>query len=665
MVTELHIYDFDGTLFRAPDRPDWWGSASWFYEPISLNPPCVPLRPGGDWWIPSAIRAAKRSISRPDVYAVLCTGRTLKSSHRYRVPEMLKQVGLDFDEVLLNPGGETPGFKANVTNVLLRKYPSVTTVHVWEDSPQNITSIANICEALGKVCIPHLVRSTSHPVECTEQQVQALADEGWVKWKKSARRPTPESKVWKADIKARKEHVAGALKAFRKLMGQLKPYALKAKESFPDKDKMSLQRRGRTFVKMVRNQADMLQYLDTWIGTEKQHPKAYSWRTQVIYQARNYLVGNTPLKEALVEVAKQADKGFETIAMAQSQAPLREILPEEIRVYLPKNIVVQVDEKGVIQNITDRFENEHETLAKKIDKMHNLVARYNNVVSIVRKDLASRDETTRLAALVAAIIMETGIRPGKAGNNIVKTENGKDVVVETFGAITLGPAHVSFIRKNFVKLEFLGKKGGTNIATLSDADIIKLLRHYVTQAKKGGSKFIFTTARGDPFTYTDLQRYFRERMGGFSPTDFRKLKATATVLDNLRKEQVVLYKTIKKFASGKVDDIKAKVTQAVVDAISRAYSNAQEALSHESVTTTIQSYVNPEVVLRFLSQGSIEDSLEQAVLTGQQVLQFDPHVFLEQAKGKVAGHGYHCASLQSVLDSLTDDMTDEGISPPL
>ena len=32
MPTELHLYDFDGTLFRSPDKPEgydggWWGIA--------------------------------------------------------------------------------------------------------------------------------------------------------------------------------------------------------------------------------------------------------------------------------------------------------------------------------------------------------------------------------------------------------------------------------------------------------------------------------------------------------------------------------------------------------------------------------------------------------------------------------------------------------------
>jgi len=213
-VLELHIYDFDGTLFRSPDRPDWWGKSSWVFEPISMNPPCVPPKPGSSWWISSTVRAAKQSIGNPDVYAVLCTGRPLGSSHRYRIPELLKQAGLNFNEIHLNPGGTTKGFKATVANTLLRTYPEVEALHIWEDAPDNISAVAKVCKTLGKVCVPHMVKVSPHPVVCTEEQVQALADEGWVKWKRAAhrvagrwigrmaRRPTPESRAWKADIKA-------------------------------------------------------------------------------------------------------------------------------------------------------------------------------------------------------------------------------------------------------------------------------------------------------------------------------------------------------------------------------------------------------------------------------------------------------------------------------
>ena len=90
-MAELHLYDFDGTLFRSPQRPDWWGKDSWIMSPESLGPPCVPLKPGRDWWIGKTVQAAKQSIGDRDTWAILCTGRPPQSAHRLRVgPEQLK-----------------------------------------------------------------------------------------------------------------------------------------------------------------------------------------------------------------------------------------------------------------------------------------------------------------------------------------------------------------------------------------------------------------------------------------------------------------------------------------------------------------------------------------------------------------------------------------------
>jgi len=474
---------------------------------------------------------------------------------------------------------------------------------------------------------------------------------------KIARLPTPESKAWDKDIKAREKHVADAAKALIPLIDALRPYAAQAVKMFPGEGKEAIASQGRQFVKLTKDLPVLNTYLDNWIGTEQQHPQAYSWRGAVLYRIRDHLTNpkDAPIRKTIDDIKKQADKGFEAIAMAISQGPLRKTFPEELRAFLPKNIVIDVDADGTIQKVTDRFENEHETLGVKIHTQHNIVRRYNTIVRHVKKDLESPDEMIRLAALVTAIIMETGIRPGKEGNHVVKTENGQDVDIETFGATTLNHSHVSFVR-DFAQLEFPGKKGTTNIAVLSDPQILALLKIYVEQARKGSSGFVFVTEKGAQFTYADLSRYFRASFSDLSPTDFRKLKATETVLNNLRKEQASLYTRILDFAHGKTKDLKTRVTTEIVSSIQNAYEKAQKALSHESVEVTIRAYVNPEVVLRFLSQGGIEDTLEKAVLTGKPKLMFDPDVFVQQALRMQPAHVASGSTLQDILNELKDQI---------
>lgn len=476
-----------------------------------------------------------------------------------------------------------------------------------------------------------------------------------------ARRPTDESARFLQDERDREKHVDGAEKALKALLPFLKPAADVAQAEFPGKDKDSLVKRGKAFVKAVKIDSRLNEFLDKWVGREDQGDKVYSWRNATIYAVRDHLVYRQAFADTAAKVRDQAFKGFQTIVMSEAQAPIREVIPAEIREFLPTNIVVEVDPSGEIQAITDRFENEHFTLGKKIERMHALVRQYNAIAKRVKDDLRSSDEITRLSALVTAIMMETGIRPGKEGNAAFVTVEGEKVEVETFGAITLGPGHVKFVRDNFAQLEFVGKKGSINTAALSDGDILKVLNEYVQRAVSSGSKYIFVTKAGVPFDYTDLQRYFREHFDGFAPTDFRKLKATEAMLSALRSEQAGLYERIKGFARVKKTDLRARVTEEIVKALDAAITKAQAALSHDSAAVTRQSYINPEIIFRFLATGQVDASLSAAILDGEQMLAFDPDVFLKRALGKAASRRH--ASLRDLLLDLNDELSENAEAP--
>ena len=476
-----------------------------------------------------------------------------------------------------------------------------------------------------------------------------------------SRRPTDESARFRQDEKDREKHVAGAEKALKVLLPFLKPAADVAQAEFPGKDKDSLVKRGKAFVKAVKLDSRLNGFLDKWVGREDQGDKVYSWRNAVVYALRDHLVYRETFADTAAKVRDQAFKGFQIIVMSEAQAPLREILPAEIREFLPTNIVVEVDPSGEIQAITDRFENEHFTLGKKIERMHALVLQYNAIVKRVKADLRSSDELTRLAALVTAIMMETGIRPGKEGNAAFKTVNGEKIEIETFGAITLGPGHVKFVRDNFAQLEFIGKKGSINTASLSDGDILRVLNEYTQRAVSSGSKYIFVTKKGVPFDYTDLQRYFREHFEGFAPTDFRKLKATEEMLSALRAEQSGLYERIKGFTNFKKSDLRARVTEEIVKTLDAAISKAQTALSHDSAAVTRQAYINPEIIFRFLATGQVDASLSAAILDGEQMLAFDPETFLKRSLGKAAT--LHYGTLRDLLLELGDELSESAEAP--
>ena len=448
-----------------------------------------------------------------------------------------------------------------------------------------------------------------------------------------ARVETPESRAFARDEASRAKHAQGAVRAFRALAVASAPMADEAKAAFPGRDQQSLDRRLRAFTKLAKENDAVQKYLDQWIGKEDVDPSAYSWRAKVTYALRDYLLGGVKLSDTAAVVEKYARVSFQAITMHEVQAPIREALPTEVMEYLPKTVVVKVDPKGKITEVTDRFKNEYFTLDLKAKQMRKILADYNRIVREVKRDLKSPDETTRLSALVTSIIMETGIRPGKIGNGKLVTKGGGEEFVETFGAATLGPSHVKFVRDNFAELEFVGKKGGVNTARLSDADIVKVLKDYVAKALKSGSSYIFVTNAGVPYDYNDLDRYFRQKMGGINPTDFRKLRATEEVLNAIVEEQEGLYGRLRKLKDLKKDELKKAIVTEVITTLQRAIGRSQSALSHESDTTTVESYIHPGVLFRFLSTGRLEKNLDDLLATGKTELKFDPEAFLRVALG--------------------------------
>tara|TARA_Y100001963_G_scaffold40314_1_gene56504 strand:+ start:245 stop:1183 length:939 start_codon:yes stop_codon:yes gene_type:complete len=159
---EIHIYDFDGTTFGSPAKPDWWTGRGWWGNPKSLEPPIVPLKPGPEWWNGPVVSSARKSIANKNVYAMLVTGR-IDKFFRWRVPELLKQKGLNFDAVHLNPrDSKTWKFKVWLMDKYLKKFPKVKTLHMWEDRKEHMGIFRDFLKKnnlKGKVhAVPQFVR---------------------------------------------------------------------------------------------------------------------------------------------------------------------------------------------------------------------------------------------------------------------------------------------------------------------------------------------------------------------------------------------------------------------------------------------------------------------------------------------------------------------------
>lgn len=188
---ELHIFDFDGTLFRSPEPPEWWSKTAfghWYTQESSLGLPFIPPKAPASYWIPDVVRDAKDSIDDVEAWAVMCTGRVDNPGLRYRVAELLKGVGLDFDEVHLNAtSGSTVRYKQAVTLKLLNKYPQISKVQMWEDTQENLDAVEAICDKYAVSFEGHLISVPPAPsdhVSIGEYVSLLQSDLPFLEWKK-------------------------------------------------------------------------------------------------------------------------------------------------------------------------------------------------------------------------------------------------------------------------------------------------------------------------------------------------------------------------------------------------------------------------------------------------------------------------------------------------
>jgi len=383
--------------------------------------------------------------------------------------------------------------------------------------------------------------------------------------------------------------------------------------------------------KALKEHPRVLKFLDDQIGTQEGNDSVRHTRNATIRLLLKYITKELGLREAIEKSEKLYLKHYVNKRVQRAQRSLKEVIPKEIRNFLPPKITIDVDKDGFIKRISDIFDNESYNLERKIEAQKQILKDLGEIKKKIYKDLSSNDEWERCAALATAIIMETGIRPGNKKNRAV--EGGREV--KTFGAVSLKGNHVSF-KGDHVVLSFKGKKGTQNQALVKDEVLISELKKL---KQKSAGSYLFGS-----LDYDDLSKYFTEKFGDLNITDFRKLRATREVFDALKAEQKALYKKIRGYAQDEVEIAHQKILNDITEMLERAHEKAQVALSHESSTTTKNSYINPQVILSFLSRGEMLDSLESCVLEGKTKLDFDLDSFLIKAQKKAS-----LGCLQSVL----------------
>eukprot|EP01060_Flectonema_neradi_P029499 TRINITY_DN4092_c0_g1_i1.p1 TRINITY_DN4092_c0_g1~~TRINITY_DN4092_c0_g1_i1.p1 ORF type:complete len:300 (+),score=33.36 TRINITY_DN4092_c0_g1_i1:214-1113(+) len=156
---ELHIFDFDGTLFRNPmPNPKYYtgrelghlkGEGGWFHLPMSLCPPAVPEKPSPDFWIKPIVDTAKKTIDQEDCYCVLMTGRS--TAFTKRVIQLTADAGIPFERYFLKPPGNStlPWKQSEIRSLIKELSPKHVTI--YEDRPPHADKFRTFLQDFGHI----------------------------------------------------------------------------------------------------------------------------------------------------------------------------------------------------------------------------------------------------------------------------------------------------------------------------------------------------------------------------------------------------------------------------------------------------------------------------------------------------------------------------------
>ena len=173
-MTEIHIFDFDGTLFKSPHPPKGW-TDGWWANTRSLAPPCVPEKVSSDWWNRPVANELRESMRRPDVVTIVMTGRLER--FRKRISKLLSSAGLAPDELMLSPGGmATSQYKKQHMRWLFSQFPATRAVHFWEDRHDHLKEFEKYALKQGYNFVPHPVKNVSNPPACGPSLDESMSD---------------------------------------------------------------------------------------------------------------------------------------------------------------------------------------------------------------------------------------------------------------------------------------------------------------------------------------------------------------------------------------------------------------------------------------------------------------------------------------------------------
>jgi len=377
---------------------------------------------------------------------------------------------------------------------------------------------------------------------------------------------------------------------------------------------------------------------------------------------------------------------FETIAetyitnkeLEMMREPLTNIIPKAVLDFLPKNLVVDIDPEGVIEDVYTRFQNKDKNLGVKVQKQKDFMIVKDKFEKLLGAGMASPIDTIKIMSVLISVMYETGIRPASDPDTTLshvrttplypkdfkdkatatqKAEASSELnalgpsSVTTYGALTLLPSHARVLDEyswegSGVQLSFYGKSGQLNWAEVRGSQATKIIKELIEEFNKnphGGP--LFSLNNGKPITFAQLTSFYTKLLisagmdtndiTGHSLTDLRKLKASTTLHEVLVRYQEEFYDNILALDPLQImlnnkESLKS-LSKLIVEYLKKAVEGAEMALNHSSMNMTINSYINPQVILSFLSHGGNVPQDFKELVHDKFQLKFDLKDFVIQA----------------------------------
>ncbi len=151
-LTQLFVFDFDGTLFDAPEPKEGrelyekctgkrWPHRGWLGWPESLLPP-MKIRNG------PALAEFRQHLGRAGSVTLVLTGRIERT--RSAVESVLANNQVFPHRLIMKPNvssENTPTFKARIFRELLDEFPDVSLVKFWDDIPENLAAVHRLSKS--------------------------------------------------------------------------------------------------------------------------------------------------------------------------------------------------------------------------------------------------------------------------------------------------------------------------------------------------------------------------------------------------------------------------------------------------------------------------------------------------------------------------------------